>query len=95
LDRRVQNTRLYSNQSTLYTSDFSRFTDYSIKRDVKRAWGRINIDYLQPNKCLEKKIYIEVNNDNDSRFSAKDSGFLENHLNQVFTSVYNTRKWTY
>jgi hypothetical protein len=50
----------------------ARFTDYSIKKeDVKRAWERINIDYLQPNKCLEKKIYIEVNNDNDSRFSAK------------------------
>jgi hypothetical protein len=48
----------------------ARFTDYSIK-ERKRAWERINIDYLQPNKCLEKKIYIEVNNDNDSRFSAK------------------------
>jgi hypothetical protein len=25
------------------------------KEDVKRAWERINIDYLQPNKCLEKE----------------------------------------
>jgi hypothetical protein len=47
------------------------------KEDVKRAWERINIDYLQPNKCLEKKIYIEVNNDNDSRFSAKRSVNLQ------------------
>jgi transposase InsO family protein len=36
----------------------ARFTDYSIKKeDVKRAWERINIDYLQPNKCLEENLY--------------------------------------
>jgi transposase InsO family protein len=35
----------------------ARFTDYSIKRRRKRAWERINIDYLQPNKCLKRKSY--------------------------------------
>jgi hypothetical protein len=27
------------------------------KETIKRAWGRINIDYLQPNKCLEENLY--------------------------------------
>jgi hypothetical protein len=43
-----------------------------------------------------KENPYRVRNDNDSRFSAKRFRiFVENHLNQVFTSVYNTRKWTY
>jgi putative transposase len=49
-----------------------RFTAYSIKKeDVRRAWKSIIINHLEPNNCLEKKIHIEVKNDNDSRFSAK------------------------
>jgi transposase InsO family protein len=72
-----------------------RFTDYSIKKeDVKRAWERIIINHLQPNNCLEKKIHIEVRNDNDSRFSAKtiQEFFAENHLNQVFTHPYTPQE---
>ena len=72
-----------------------RFTDYSIKKeDVKRAWERIIINHLQPNDCLEKKIHIEVRNDNDSRFSAKmiQEFFAENHLNQVFTNPYTPQE---
>ena len=72
-----------------------RFTDYSIKKeDVKRAWERIIINHLQPNNCLEKKIHIEVRNDNDSRFCAKtiQDFFAENHINQVFTHPYTPQE---
>ena len=49
-----------------------RFTALSIKKeDVKKAWQYIIINHLQPNNCLERKINIEVSNDNYSRFSAK------------------------
>ena len=72
-----------------------RFTAYSIKKqDVKKAWEEIIINHLQPNNCLEKKIHIEVRNDNDSRFRAKviQDFFLENHLNQVFTHPYTPQE---
>lgn len=72
-----------------------RFTAYSIKKeDVKRAWEAIIINHLQPNNCLEKKIHIEVRNDNDSRFCAKtiQTFFKENHLNQVFTHPYTPQE---
>lgn len=72
-----------------------RYTAYSIKKeDVKRAWEAIIINHLQPNNCLEKKINIEVRNDNDSRFSAKmiQEFFQENHLNQVFTHPYTPQE---
>lgn len=72
-----------------------RYTAYSIKKeDVKRAWEAIIINHLQPNKCLEKKIHIEVRNDNDSRFCAKmiQKFFEENHLNQVFTHPYTPQE---
>lgn len=72
-----------------------RFTDYSIKKeDIKRAWERIIINHLQPNNCLEKKIHIEVRNDNDSRFCAKtiQDFFAENHINQVFTHPYTPQE---
>lgn len=72
-----------------------RYTAYSIKKqDVKRAWQDIIINHLQPNNCLEKKIQIEVRNDNDSRFCAKmiQEFFKENHLNQVFTHPYTPQE---
>lgn len=72
-----------------------RFTGYSIKKhDVKHAWEYIIINHLQPNNCLEKKIHIEVRNDNDSRFSAKliQDFFLENNLHQVFTHPYTPQE---
>jgi transposase InsO family protein len=72
-----------------------RYTAYSIKKeDVKRAWENIIINHLQPNNCLEKKIQIEVRNDNDSRFCAKmiQEFFKENHLNQVFTHPYTPQE---
>jgi transposase InsO family protein len=72
-----------------------RYTAYSIKKeDVKRAWEDIIINHLQPNNCLEKKIHIEVRNDNDSRFCAKmiQKFFEENHINQVFTHPYTPQE---
>jgi hypothetical protein len=94
LDRRVQNTRLYSNHNRhFYTSDFTVSPTIQSKEDVKRAWERINIDYLQPNKCLKKKIYIEVKTITTADSAPKDLGiFVENHLNQVFTHPYTTQE---
>jgi putative transposase len=68
---------------------------YSIKKeDVKRAWEQIIINHLQPNDCLKRQINIEIRNDNDSRFSAKEiqNFFQENHLNQVFTHPYTPQE---
>lgn len=68
---------------------------YSIKQqEVKEAWDSIIINHLQPNDCLNKKIEIEVRNDNDKRFSAKmiQEYFKENFLNQVFTHPYTPQE---
>lgn len=64
---------------------------YSVKkRQVIKAWDEVIINYLQPYKMLEKPIKIEVRNDNDSRFAAKEvqNYMAENYLNQVFTHPY-------
>jgi transposase InsO family protein len=71
------------------------YVGYSIKKaDVKKVWEQIIINHLQPNDCLSKRIEIEVRNDNDSRFSAKEIQmyFKENHLNQVFTHPYTPQE---
>jgi putative transposase len=71
------------------------YVGYSIKKaDVKNVWEQIIINHLQPNDCLSKRIEIEVRNDNDSRFSAKEIQlyFKENHLNQVFTHPYTPQE---
>jgi len=71
------------------------YVGYSIKKeDVKKVWGHVIVNHLQPHDCLNKKINIEVRNDNDSRFSAKEiqAYFKENHLNQVFTHPYTPQE---
>jgi transposase InsO family protein len=71
------------------------YVAYSIKKaDVKKVWEHIIINHLQPHDCINKKISIEVRNDNDSRFSAKEiqAYFSENHLNQVFTHPYTPQE---
>lgn len=71
------------------------YVNYSIRKsDVKKVWEHIIIAHLQPNNCLGKRIEIEVRNDNDSRFSAKEiqAYFKENHLNQVFTHPYTPQE---
>ncbi len=64
---------------------------YSIKTtQVIEAWEHVIINYLQPYEMLTKPIKIEVRNDNDSRFAAKEVQryMAENYLNQVFTHPY-------
>jgi putative transposase len=64
---------------------------YSIKKNqVISAWQQVIVNYLQPHQMLNKQITIEVRNDNDSRFVAKDvqKYMADNHLNQVFTHPY-------
>jgi len=71
------------------------YVGYSIeKEDVKKVWEHIIVNHLQPHDCLNKHINIEVRNDNDSRFSAKEiqTYFMENHLNQVFTHPYTPQE---
>ena len=67
----------------------------SIKhQQVKEAWEYIIINYLQENDMLNKKITIEIRNDNDKRFEAQaiKDFFKENHLNQVFTKPYTPQE---
>jgi putative transposase len=68
---------------------------YSIRQnEVREAWDHIIINHLQPHDCLNKKLDIEVRNDNDKRFSAKmiQAYFKENYLNQVFTHPYTPQE---
>jgi|TARA_B110000977_G_scaffold183524_1_gene246270 putative transposase len=68
---------------------------YSIKKEhVKKVWEHVIVNHLQPHDCLHKQIHIEVRNDNDSRFSAKEiqKYFKENQLNQVFTHPYTPQE---
>lgn len=70
-------------------------TAYQFKQgQVKRAWENIIETYLQPFDCLNRKIHIEIRNDNDSRFAAKtvQHFFAENNLNQVFTHPYTPQE---
>ena len=61
---------------------------------VKQAWEHIVTCHLQPNDSLNKKIHIEIRNDNDKRFSAKivQDFFKENYLNQIFTHPYTPQE---
>ncbi len=61
---------------------------------VKEIWTSVIINHLQENEMLKNKINIEVRNDNDPRFSAKQVQlfFEQNHLNQVFTHPYTPQE---
>jgi putative transposase len=64
---------------------------FSIKQQqVKQVLTDLIINHLQVHDCLNRKINIELRNDNDKRFSAKmvRSFLKENNLNQVFTHPY-------
>lgn len=68
---------------------------YSIKQEqVKQLWQTIITEYLQANDLLNRKIIVELRNDNDSRFAAKSvqDYFSENHINQVFTHPYTPQE---
>jgi len=68
---------------------------YSIKKHcVKKIWEQVIVDHLQTNNMLNKKVDVEIRNDNDKRFSAKmvQDFFKENYLNQVFTHPYTPQE---
>ena len=68
---------------------------YSIKKEqVVAAWESVIVNYLQPYGMLERQIDIEIRNDNDSRFAAKEvqQYLSENGLMQVFTHPYTPQE---
>ena len=72
-----------------------RKTAFNINQHmVKQLWGEIIENYLQPYDCLNRKISMEIRNDNDSRFIAASvqAFFKENHICQVFTHPYTPQE---
>lgn len=68
---------------------------YSIKQtQIKAAWEHIIVNDLQPEGLIEKKLTLELRNDNDTRFAAKSvqKYFQDNHINQVFTHPYTPQE---
>jgi len=68
---------------------------YKIQQEqVKKLWTHIIETHLQPYDCLNRKINIEVRNDNDSRFIAKSvqEFFKDNYIEQVFTHPYTPQE---
>ena len=61
---------------------------------VKRAWEYVIEHHLQPADALNRKLHIEVRNDNGPQFSAKmiQKFFNDNGLNQVFTHPYTPQE---
>lgn len=57
---------------------------------VKDIFSQVILNHLQQEELLEKGLHIEIRNDNDKRFSAKQvqDFFKENYINQVFTHPY-------
>jgi len=76
---------------------FTRFVlhwaaGYTIRQEqVKCAWQKVILEYLQPADLLKESIEVEVRNDNGKQFCAKmiQQYFEQNHLNQVFTHPYS------
>lgn len=68
---------------------------YAIKQaHIKAAWEQIIVQYLQPAGLLKKQLTLELRNDNDTRFTAKEVQryFAENHIQQVFTHPYTPQE---
>lgn len=68
---------------------------YSIKQaQIKAAWEQIIVQHLQPAGLLENQLTLELRNDNDTRFTAKEIQryFAENHISQVFTHPYTPQE---
>jgi len=61
---------------------------------VKTAWDEIIENYLQPEDLLNRKIDVEIRNDNGPQFGSKviRAYFAENKLNQVFTHPYTPQE---
>lgn len=61
---------------------------------IKDAWEQVIEQYLQPADLLNRKIHVELRNDNDSRFSGIDirSFFEQNYIGQVFNHPYTPQE---
>jgi transposase InsO family protein len=72
-----------------------RKTAFSINQQtIRQLWCEIIEHHLQPYDCLNRKIAIEIRNDNDSRFIAASvqEFFKQNHISQVFTHPYTPQE---
>ncbi|HLF64991.1 MAG TPA: DDE-type integrase/transposase/recombinase [Saprospiraceae bacterium] len=68
-----------------------RYVGYHIRQqEVKAAWEYVIVHILQPLDMLNRKLIVEVRNDNGPQFAAKlvQKFFAENQLLQVFTHPY-------
>lgn len=68
---------------------------YTMKQaQIKRAWEKVIVNYLQQADMLSKGVHIEIRNDNGSQFAAKmiQQFFKDNYLNQVFTHPYTPQE---
>lgn len=68
---------------------------YTMKQaQIKRAWEKVIVNYLQPADMLSKGVHIEIRNDNGSQFAAKmiQQFFKDNYLHQVFTHPYTPQE---
>lgn len=76
---------------------FTRFAlhwsvGYAMKQQqVKAAWDKVIVKYLQPADLLGQQISVEIRNDNGKQFCSEmiQKYFQDNHLNQVFTHPYS------
>lgn len=61
------------------------------KEQIKDAWDYVIVHYFQQTDILEKKIEIEVRNDNGKQFNCKliEEYFKDNYMSQVFTHPYS------
>ncbi|MDQ3015151.1 MAG: integrase core domain-containing protein [Bacteroidota bacterium] len=68
---------------------------YTMKQaQIKSAWEKVIVNYLQTADMLSKGVHIEIRNDNGSQFAAKmiQQFFKDNYLNQVFTHPYTPQE---
>lgn len=95
----VQQSRRYVYILTILDT-FTRFVlhwrmGFTMKAsDVKAAWEQVIVEHLQPADMLNKKVQIEIRNDNGPQFGAQtiQSFFRDNYLNQVFTHPYTPQE---
>lgn len=95
----VEEQRRYAYNLTIldtFTRAALYFTvGYNMRQtQVKQAWEYVIEHYLQPADALNRKLHIEVRNDNGPQFSAKmiQKFFEENGLNQMFTHPYTPQE---
>lgn len=65
-----------------------------IRHQVRQACDRLITEHLQPADLLNRKLHVEVRNDNGPQFIARmvQDHFKENGLDQVFTHPYTPQE---